>query len=245
MRRTKAVRWAVALGALSLLSGPTFAQFGLGPNMFDQTDRERRENEKKERENKEKRPTLLPFASVLADAFPPADWAALKVSTSTTKEDLSKLLRGGFYRLELVTLVLTAKRAGEPLSKLVQKRQDGDTLRSIAEGCKIGYDALFDDASSLKLLLDRRAEVLEAESPRGQRPPAGSVDTSTAAAVSASSAPAAALSSSPAVSLSSAPAVALSSSPAVSLSSASAVSPSTAPTVVPSSGPAVGPGGPR
>lgn len=128
----------------------------VGPEIFGED-----KQKEKERPREGKRQEADPFATALYDELEPADWTQLGLSSSTPKDDLTRILRSGVYRLELVTLSLLAKRGQQTLTKLLDRREEGETLRSIAESVQIDYDALYDESSKLKRRLDREAAEIE------------------------------------------------------------------------------------
>jgi hypothetical protein len=153
---------APSLRAQIDLGGPQGGSYGTSKR-----DKEEEEQQRKKREELMRKQSVAPFAAALYEAFSPADWLMIKISTASPKEEITKQLQNGVYRQELVMLVLAAKKSGQPLKKLLDKREGGDTLRSIAEGLKLDYAALFDEASDLKDKLDARAAAIEVESTTG------------------------------------------------------------------------------
>jgi len=137
---------AAALALGGLLAGPAHAQVdigaGIGPDAFATGD-DRRKRELPSG------PTPVGLAASLA--FDATTWAAVEVSTTAAKE-LSTLLRRGYYRLEVLQVVLMARKAGVSLRAVVAARDKGESLRQIAKGKDLDYDALYEES----LVLDSK-----------------------------------------------------------------------------------------
>lgn len=89
-------------------------------------------------------------------AFSSATWTAVKLSTSGPVVELSRLAREGFYKRELITLVVTAARAKKPFQELVAKRKKGATLSEISFSCGLDYDAVYESALSIEAIVDKQ-----------------------------------------------------------------------------------------
>jgi hypothetical protein len=103
---------------------------------------------------------LTPMAVALSLAFDATTWYAVGVSTEAPAQDLAKLLLKGCYRLELLQLTLMAQRAGRKLPDLVEKRNQGDTLRKIATDLATDYDRVYEDSAALSRDVERSLETV-------------------------------------------------------------------------------------
>jgi hypothetical protein len=96
-----------------------------------------------------------PLAQALDLAFGTSTWARVQISTAGPVADLSALVRGGFYKLELIELTLMSAQAGRPLRKAVERRRKGAKLSSIAKDYGLDYARVYDSALALQELVDR------------------------------------------------------------------------------------------
>ncbi|MDD5656916.1 MAG: hypothetical protein PHF00_06635 [Elusimicrobia bacterium] len=96
-----------------------------------------------------------PLAQALESAFGPATWARVQVSTAGPVADLSALVRGGFYKLELIELTLMSAQAGRPLRLAVEKRRKGAKLAALAKDYGLDYGRLYEAALAVQELVDR------------------------------------------------------------------------------------------
>lgn len=96
-----------------------------------------------------------PLGQALTLAFPTTFFAEVKISTAGPVVELSRLNREGFYKLELIELLLMSRKAGKPLQAGVERRRKGDTLRAIAVSWGLDFDALYDAALAVEELVDR------------------------------------------------------------------------------------------
>ena len=96
-----------------------------------------------------------PVAQALDLAFGATVWAQVRISTNGPVVDLSRLVRGGFYKLELIDMVLICAEAGRPLQKAVQLRRKGTTLAAIAKDYGLDYDRVHVAALGVEEVVDR------------------------------------------------------------------------------------------
>lgn len=105
-----------------------------------------------------------PLALAVSLAFDATTWAAVGVSSPSV--DVPELLARGYYRLEVIELVLMAKAAGKRLLDLRTRRtKDGRTLRQLAEECGLAYEAVSDEAHALSAVVDARVEDVKTVGP--------------------------------------------------------------------------------
>jgi hypothetical protein len=95
-------------------------------------------------------------AQAVEMAFSSATWTAVKISTMGAVVDLSRLVREGFYKREVITLVVTAARANRPLSELADQRRKKKTLAQIAHGYHLDYDGIYETALSIEKIVDEQ-----------------------------------------------------------------------------------------
>ena len=121
-----------------LAASPASAQVdmgaGMGPDALLYSERKR-----------PPAPPVHPVALAASLAFDPETWARVHVS-SVPARDLSALLRRGYYKLELLQLVLLAKGAGAKLEEIAAEHDKGSTLRQIAAARKLDFDSLYEEA---------------------------------------------------------------------------------------------------
>ncbi|MBI5595027.1 MAG: hypothetical protein HY928_02940 [Elusimicrobia bacterium] len=105
-----------------------------------------------------------PLALALSLAFDATTWAAVGVSSPSV--EVPELLARGYYRLEVLELVLMAKASGKRLLDLRTRRtKDGRTLRQLAEESGVSYDEVSDQAHVLAGAVERRVEDLKTVGP--------------------------------------------------------------------------------
>ncbi len=169
------------LAALALVP-PARAQLGMGLDLGSGF------NNEDEREKKKPKPRpVAPFAEALFLTMSPLDWVAVGLSTSAPREELSRYVHQGLFRLELVELVLIGSRSKIPLKSLVGKREDGKPLAQLAKDNGLAYEPLYQDALDLRDRVERRLATLPVSTETVSVP----ISTGTAS-VRASTAPAAA-----------------------------------------------------
>lgn len=142
-----------ALAALLFLAAaaPAAAQVevgtGLGPESFLHGERGPSESM-----------PILPLALATSLAFDATTWAQVQVST-VPAQDLTQLLRRGYYKLELLQAVLLASRAKVPLKEISTAHDKGKSMRELAKEKQLDFEALYEEA----LKLDR--DVVERHLP--------------------------------------------------------------------------------
>lgn len=98
-----------------------------------------------DKEPPQKQP-ILPLALATSLAFDTTAWLELQVSSVTPAFDLSGILRRGTYKLELFQLIILSRRSGVSLKKLIEAREKGKSLRSLAEEHQTDYDWVYDES---------------------------------------------------------------------------------------------------
>lgn len=148
MSRALRVSWTAA--ALLCLAAAARAQIPsqspaepLQPENFEQTG--------KQTINKDE-PAAVAQAVELA--FGTTVWADVKISTMGPVVDLSRLYHDGFYKLELIQLVLMSAQANQTLAQTVAKRRKGERLSNIAFDYDLDYDALYEQALAVQDFVD-------------------------------------------------------------------------------------------
>lgn len=102
------------------------------------------------------KPSVLPLALAASLVWDATTWTRLELSTSTAPaEELTSLIQKGYYRLELLQIVLIAEKAGKPLSSVTELREKGKGLRELASSLGADFDSIYDRS----LELDRRIEA--------------------------------------------------------------------------------------
>jgi hypothetical protein len=96
-----------------------------------------------------------PLGLALELALGTSVWAQVQVSTEGPAGDVTKLVREGFYKLEVIELVLMSAKSRQPLKVLAEKRRKGARLADIATGLRIDYDELYEEALAVEEVCDR------------------------------------------------------------------------------------------
>ena len=138
-----------------LLASRSMAQFeagaGAGPDFM---------NERSSGVVAVERATATPLALALSLSYDATTWAQVGVSTAAPAGELSRLVARGFYKLELIEMILIAKGAGKTLFYLSTRRDKGESLRKIAESYSLEFDALYDQSVRDDRLVASRLEGL-------------------------------------------------------------------------------------
>lgn len=153
--RSRRVYWTLLLWMLASLTGSLvpsgWGQISVGtevtPAAFSRSKKEKLE-----------RPLIHPFAQALAEHWQQATWIQMGLSSSSIREDLTQLFYRGFYRLELIQLVLMAKETSQKLENLLQERRRRARLSEIAEKNHLQYPAIYENALQIKSQLARKEE---------------------------------------------------------------------------------------
>jgi len=97
-----------------------------------------------------------PAAQAIALAFGATFFVEVKISTEGAVTDLSRLAHEGFYKRELITLLLISAKAKKSLRDVVALRKKKDqTLRVIATSYGLDYDKIYDAALAVEEVVDR------------------------------------------------------------------------------------------
>ena len=134
--------------AILLLSFLAHAQVGVGvqvdPGNFSGS---------KEGKAKEK-PKVLPFVEALLQTMSPEELISLSVSTSSVKEDWSRLMLRGVYKQEMLQLILLAQKAKKPLKDVLKQRAKKQELSKMAGGFGLSYDAIYEESLGWRKKID-------------------------------------------------------------------------------------------
>jgi hypothetical protein len=101
-------------------------------------------------------PQSAPLALALDLAFGATFWNAVQVSTMGPVNDVSQLVREGYYKLEIIQLVMISQQGHQPLKKTVEKRKKGAELSKIAAESNIDYDELYESALAVEDVVDKQ-----------------------------------------------------------------------------------------
>ncbi|MBI4375630.1 MAG: hypothetical protein HY549_04180 [Elusimicrobia bacterium] len=96
-----------------------------------------------------------PLALALDLAFGPTVWAQVQISTAGPVVELSKLVKEGYYKLELIQLILMSSQSKRPLKELLEKRRKGAKLAEIAWDLGLDYEKLYGSALAVQELVDK------------------------------------------------------------------------------------------
>lgn len=97
-----------------------------------------------------------PQARAVALAFGATTWAEVSVSTMGPVFDLNRLVGQGFYKRELIELVLMSAAAKRPLEQAAEKRRKGARLRAIALDYNLDYARIVERALAVEEAVDKR-----------------------------------------------------------------------------------------
>lgn len=129
-------RFGAALILGLLLSRPASGQeFSAAPPLYSL-----------ESKKEAKGPASTPLALALSLAFDATTWARVGVSTSAPSVEMARLLREGFYRLEVLQLVQMADGSGRELTQLTSRREKGEALAKIAADLSMDMDRIYEES---------------------------------------------------------------------------------------------------
>ena len=142
--------WLLAL-LLAAAAAPARAQVPMAAdNRADEALVEATAKPKKAREE-----PAAPVARALQLAFGATFFAEVQVSTNGAVVDLSRLSREGFYKLELIQLLMLSAKTRTPLAALADRRRKGEPLRDLAFKSGMDYDKLYDASLAVQEIVDR------------------------------------------------------------------------------------------
>lgn len=101
-------------------------------------------------------PPPAPLALALNLAFGDTFWNQVQVSTMGPVNDVSLLVREGYYKLEIIQMIMISQKGRQPLRKTVEKRRKGEALSRIAAQANIDYDDLYESALAIQDLVDKQ-----------------------------------------------------------------------------------------
>jgi hypothetical protein len=133
--------------ALLLLTsaGAASAQMVDGSQLFPEARREKKAKDE---------PAAVAQAVELA--FGATTWAQVLVSTAGPVIELSRLVREGFYKRELITLTLIAAKSKTPLFELVAARRKKAALSELSFSRGLDYDAIYESALAVEAIVDKQ-----------------------------------------------------------------------------------------
>ena len=97
-----------------------------------------------------------PLALALNLAFSATFWNEVQVSTMGAVSDLGDLIGAGYYKLEIIQLVLMSREGRRPLKETVEKRRKGARLEALAAEYRLEYDKLYESALAVEEIVDRQ-----------------------------------------------------------------------------------------
>lgn len=97
----------------------------------------------------------LPVAGAIDLALGATIWANVRVSTAGAALDITSLLGQGFYKREVIELVLLSAESRSGLFQNAEKRRKGEKLSEIAKDYKLDYDKVYEAALAVEELVDR------------------------------------------------------------------------------------------
>ena len=146
--KTRRLAFTAAAVAAAYMAAilPASGQIGIGPNPELWSSLYKR---------KHQRHAAEPTALALDMAFGEGVWSKVHTSTSGAVVDLSRLVRQGFYKLELIQVVMISLEAKVPLREVAAKRKKGAELAELAKEYKLDHDRLYEAALAMEEIVDR------------------------------------------------------------------------------------------
>lgn len=115
---------------------------------------------------REPRPEVLPMPQALVLAFGPQALASVGLSTAPAR-DLTHLAYRGFYKLELIQLILMSRGSAKPFKEIVKTREEGKSLEAMAGSLKLDYAGLYEEALGIDAEVERLILTLPAAATPG------------------------------------------------------------------------------
>ncbi|MBI4425918.1 MAG: hypothetical protein HY554_19465 [Elusimicrobia bacterium] len=128
------MKWAILLLSVAPAWGQMEVGTGIGPEAVLYAERGARQL-----------PPAIPLALATSLAFDTTTWAGLHVS-SVPAHDLTRLIRRGYGKLELLEAVLIAAKAGVALTEVTEPHDKGKSLREVAKDRGLDFDPLYEEA---------------------------------------------------------------------------------------------------
>ncbi|MBI5208952.1 MAG: hypothetical protein HY927_03160 [Elusimicrobia bacterium] len=146
MRRTAAA--AALAGALLCWAGPAFAQEGVGLGL----DLEHLGLVRKAKKDARRSP---PMALAVESVFGPEFWTKVGVSSAGPTADLSRMVREGCYKLEILQLLMMSAESGRGLDAVLERRKKRAKLPAMAADLGLDYARLYEGALAVSEIVDR------------------------------------------------------------------------------------------
>lgn len=112
-------------------------------------------SDKEKADEKKPKEDPAPLALALDLAFGATVWAQVRLSTAGPVIELSRLVRQGYYKLEIIQLVLLSAEANKTLKQTLEKRKKGAKLAEITKDYRLDYDRIYEAALAIQELVDR------------------------------------------------------------------------------------------
>src|SRR5947208_3436192 len=113
------MRFAIAF--LYLVSAvPSFAQMNSKSAQSPLVDPPAKESKPKQKGE------AAPLAQALDLAFGATTWGQIKISTAGPAVEVTRLVREGYYKLEIIQLVLMSAQGRKTFAETVEKRKKGE-----------------------------------------------------------------------------------------------------------------------
>lgn len=96
-----------------------------------------------------------PAARAIELAFGATTWSLVRVSTNGAASDLTRYAAQGFYKRELIELVLMSAEAVHPLARSVEDRKKGAKLSQLALNYNLDYAKIVERALAVEEQVDR------------------------------------------------------------------------------------------
>jgi hypothetical protein len=93
-------------------------------------------------------------ARAIALAIGATTWAEVKISTDGPVTELTRLNLAGYYKLELIQLVLLSAQGKKTFKEAVEKRGKGASLRSLSQEWGVDYDKLYESSLAVEEIVD-------------------------------------------------------------------------------------------
>jgi hypothetical protein len=102
-----------------------------------------------------RKPREAPLAQAVGRIFGDEVWSEVQISTNGPVADLTRLVRQGCYKRELIELLLISAESRRPLKDVAERRRKGVLLADLAKEGGLAYDRVYENALAVEELVDR------------------------------------------------------------------------------------------
>lgn len=108
------------------------------------------------KEEKETRPDIQPFARALTLYFNSLTWTQIGISTASPAKELTDFMYHGYYRQEIIQLILMSKESGKSFKEFARERKKEKRFEEIAGKAKIDFSDIVERSIEIRKIIDAK-----------------------------------------------------------------------------------------